>query len=316
MRAAIPFSVIGGFLGAGKTTFLNRLMVRADAPRCTILINDFGDVAIDEALIAEHAGDTVTLKNGCVCCTLGHDLTRSLAKVLDRERRPERIIVEASGVAQPGRIIDVARISAELRADGVIVVFDAGALDEQLDDRWIADTVRAQLAAADVLLPSRLDEMAPARRAAILERVAGDWPGIPILERFDQGWQLFADLAPSPRGTCPPSAPHAPFTARTVVTGGAVDPARLERWLRARADVYRIKGWIRLAGGGHALVQAFGRSLEWHPVERAPADDTTLVFVGRTGLPDSAAIARRITLPGECPVADGPPGFPAPPKSD
>ncbi len=316
MRSAIPFSVIGGFLGAGKTTFLNRLMQRADAPRCTILVNDFGAVAIDEALISEHAGDTIALKNGCVCCSLGDDLNRSLATVLDRERRPERIIVEASGVAQPGRIIDIARISAELTADGVIVVFDAGALHEQLEDRWIADTVRAQLAAADVLLPSRLDGLPPARCDAVLERVARDWPGIPILDRFDQGWQLFADLVPGKPGMPATTAPHAPFVARTIVTDRAVDPARLERWLRSRADVYRIKGWIRLPDGGRALVQAFGRNLDWQPAPRAPGGDTILNFIGRAGLPDGDAIARQISRSGEHTIADRAPGCSGPGKSD
>ncbi len=305
MRDAIPFSVIGGFLGAGKTTFLNRLMARAEAPRCALLVNDFGEIAIDGALVAEHAGDTITLRNGCVCCALGSDLTGTLSKILDRGTRPERIIVETSGVAQPGRVMDIARISDELRADGVIVIFNAEALPEQLEDRWIADTVRAQLAAADVLVPSRLDRLEPARRAAVLGRVADDCPGTPLLDCFDQGWQLFMDLAPADSRARPAFAPHAAFTARTVTTDRPVDPARLQRWLRSRADVYRIKGWVRLPGGASALLQGVGKHLDWQRVARTPDGNTSLVVIGRGGLPDGDAIAGQIAPVDPCSAEAG-----------
>ncbi len=117
----IPFSVIGGFLGAGKTTLLNHWLRHAQGQRLALLVNDFGAINIDADLIEAHAGDTIALTNGCVCCQIGDDLSLALLRVLDSARRFDAVIVEASGVADPGRIAQLGRADPRLRLDAVIV---------------------------------------------------------------------------------------------------------------------------------------------------------------------------------------------------
>ena len=121
----IPFTVIGGFLGAGKTTLLNRLLAGAQGRRFAVLVNDFGALDIDGDLIAQHGGNTIALANGCLCCTIGDSLVQTLMDLLDRAQAIDHIVVEASGVADPGRIADLGVLDERLRHDGVVVVVDA-----------------------------------------------------------------------------------------------------------------------------------------------------------------------------------------------
>ena len=292
----IPLTVIGGFLGAGKTTFLNRLISQSDAPRCTILVNDFGDIAVDERLVAQHGGDTITLKNGCVCCSMGNDLGRSLARVLDGDSPPQRIIVEASGVSNPGRIMDIARISPELQADGVIVLVDTSALQAQLADRWIADTVALQLASADLLLMSKFDLAGTSVRNEVVAYLRERFADTPVAEDSGRGWQLLAELSPAEPGPAFFAGSHFDFSTRSIVSGRRLDLQRLEHWMRLRDDVYRIKGWARLANDDYGLLQVVGKNLAWKTLSPAAADGMRLVVIGRDELPESDAICAAICV--------------------
>jgi G3E family GTPase len=184
--ATIPFSVIGGFLGAGKTTLLNRLLRDAAGRRFAVMVNDFGALDIDGRLVAEHGGDTVALANGCLCCTIGDSLVTTLLSLLERPERFDHIVVEASGVADPARIADLAVLEPRLRRDGVIVVVDGGDVIERATDRRLSDTISRQLLAADLLVLNKLDlveDVAALRAwlalqasAPILEARHGDLP--------------------------------------------------------------------------------------------------------------------------------------------
>ncbi|HTG22426.1 MAG TPA: GTP-binding protein [Reyranella sp.] len=154
---AIPLTVIGGFLGAGKTTLLNRLLRGATNRRFAVLVNDFGALDIDGRLVADHGGDTIALANGCLCCTIGDSLVTTLLSLLERPERFDHIVVEASGVADPGRIADLAALEPRLSRDGVIVVVDAAEVLQRAADRRVGDTVTRQLGAADLLVLNKLD---------------------------------------------------------------------------------------------------------------------------------------------------------------
>src|SRR5260370_32432312 len=122
MTDAIPFPVSGGFLGAGKTTLLNRLLRGATGRRFAVMVNDFGALDIDGRLVADHSGDTIALANGCLCCTIGDSLVTTLLALLERPQRFDHIVVEASGVSDPGRIADLAVLEPRLARDRVIVL--------------------------------------------------------------------------------------------------------------------------------------------------------------------------------------------------
>src|SRR5271156_2996345 len=115
--APIPVTVIGGFLGAGKTTFLNRLLAEGTA-RYAVLVNDFGEINVDAALIERHDGTTMALTNGCVCCSIGSGFLETLGSLLDGVERFDRIVIEARGVGDPWRIAEIALIEPALRLEG------------------------------------------------------------------------------------------------------------------------------------------------------------------------------------------------------
>jgi len=162
VKPQIPFTVIGGYLGAGKTTLLNRILAARESANMAVLVNDFGALNIDADLIVAQGGQAVRLENGCICCTIGDSLTTSLLTVLRAEPRPERVLVEASGVADPSRVADFARLSPSLRLDRVIVLVDMEQIRERCADPHVGDMALKQLAGADVLVLNKMDLVAPA----------------------------------------------------------------------------------------------------------------------------------------------------------
>jgi G3E family GTPase len=101
----VPILLVAGFLGAGKTTVVNHLLAHAEGRRIAAVVSDFGAIDIDAELIAGASDGVVSLSNGCICCSLQGDLLRTLAALLRRDPRPEFIVIETSGVADPSDIV-------------------------------------------------------------------------------------------------------------------------------------------------------------------------------------------------------------------
>jgi len=96
----VPVTIIGGFLGAGKTSLLNHILTNSTGRRVAVLVNDFGDINIDAKLIVSIEGETVSLANGCICCTIRDDLLTEVLRVLGTEPRPEYIVIETRSTSR------------------------------------------------------------------------------------------------------------------------------------------------------------------------------------------------------------------------
>jgi len=153
---AIPVTTIGGYLGAGKTTLLNHVLSGDHGVRIAVLVNDFGSISIDEKLIVSRDGEIISLANGCACCSVAGDLAEALDRLARLERRPDHILIEASGVAHPARISELAR-SPGLATGHTIVVADAETVRKQARDKFVGRLVRDQLARADIILLNKID---------------------------------------------------------------------------------------------------------------------------------------------------------------
>ena len=178
-RSEVPVTVIGGYLGAGKTTLLNHIL-RTSAERIVVLVNDFGSINIDAELISSSDEDTITLANGCICCSLVDGLGMALSGVRAMHPRPARLVIEASGVADPASIAAYTH-DGGLRLDGVVTVIDAETIRARTKDRFVGDTVLRQITGADILLVTKtdlIDEQTLAGLRPWLASIAGNRPVI------------------------------------------------------------------------------------------------------------------------------------------
>lgn len=178
-----PFTLLGGYLGAGKTTLLNRLLTAPtlDGRRVAVLVNDVGAVNVDAALIVDHDGPTLTLTNGCVCCAVTDDLTGTLEEVRRLSPPPDHVVMELSGVGEPARLAAWAN-TAGFRLDGIVVMADADQIVELAARRFVGDTVRSQLASADLVVLSKTDL---ALDVGAARRFVAEWTEAPVVDSTD-----------------------------------------------------------------------------------------------------------------------------------
>lgn len=244
----LPLTVVGGYLGAGKTTLINRLLREDHGLRLMVMVNDFGSVNIDAELLKSAGEDTIELTNGCVCCTMGADLFMALGDVLDRVPRPDHLVIEASGIADPKKIADAARAEPEMEYGGIALVVDAGNFAGLAADAQIGAQIRGQVGVADLLLVSKCGAEVPSGLAMQLATMSP--APLVALDGLDAVAPLvLGGIEPGTgRGT---GAGHGAY-----VTWGQDGDDVMERdALRARLEaapegLYRVKGVMRGPEGG------------------------------------------------------------------
>ena len=293
---AIPVTVVGGFLGAGKTTYLNHLL-RTGRARTAVLVNDFGAVNIDAGLIAEHDGTTMTLTNGCVCCSIGGGFLETLGKILDDRIPFDHIIIEASGVGDPWRIAEIALVEPSLRLNAVIVLADATRIAALLVDPRVGDTVRNQFERADLVLLNKTDLIDEEAMHVATAAIAALREGLSIVETSEHA---MPDLPATGTKTSSPfradavtdTADHEQqFKRWSYRRRGSFNRPPLETALRALpTSLLRLKGNCAVADTGPMLLQMVGRDWSLTPVAESADHDILLVGVGTIDLPDAAEL--------------------------
>ncbi|MFN0187015.1 MAG: CobW family GTP-binding protein [Aquabacterium sp.] len=267
-RAPLPLVIIGGWLGAGKTTLVNHLLRHADGRRIAVLVNDFGSVSIDADLIEGAADEVLALAGGCICCSFGADLVGTLMQVVRREPAPDVVVVECSGVGLPAAVARSAALALGVRVDGIAVLVDAADVRRLAQDPHVGDVVRDQIAQADLLLVNQIDRLPALVAPALQAWLAGQAPGARQLEceRGAVPPELLLGLKPRarperpPRAWAPSAAPaaqrfaHFPWQADAGADGDAVVAA-----LRAaQPALLRAKGTLSDGRGGATRLHLMG----------------------------------------------------------
>ena len=152
-----PVTVLSGYLGAGKTTLVNHLLRNAHGHRLAVLVNDFGDLPIDEDLIEADDDELISIAGGCICCSFGSDLSAALLRMGEMNGRFDHILIEASGVARPEAIMDSIGLVSGVSQDGIVILVDSETIQKAACDKYMSDTILAQLQAADLFILNKID---------------------------------------------------------------------------------------------------------------------------------------------------------------
>ena len=311
----VPVTIVGGFLGAGKTSLLNHILNTVTGKRVAVLVNDFGEINIDAKLVASFEGNTVSLTNGCICCTIRDDLVVEVLKLLGRDEPPEHIVIETSGVSKPLLVVETfvrPEAYAYTEVQGLISVLDADLVwDEDAEYR---DLAVDQIKYADLVVLNKTDLVTPKRLETVRQEIEG------IAER-SRIWEtsfgvvpldlIFADrLSQALDGVRGDVDSH---HERVQAEGDRLDET-FETWTfhsdqfwsfnalqRAVEDlpkgIYRAKGMVRLDldTGDWGILNLTGKRA-WLKLcgpdsPESEPDRTELVFIGKRGSTSNGALA-------------------------
>jgi G3E family GTPase len=179
--AAIPVTIIGGYLGAGKTTLVNHLLSRSAGRRLAVVVNEFGTTTVDREAAAAGGGDTVLVPSGCVCCSGVSELVLALAGLSSRPVPPHQILIETSGVADVSRVAEAVGARG-LRLDAVLVLADAEAVRSHGGHNLVGAPVRRQLAAADLIVLNKTDLVSELEKLSVTDWISELVPMARVVE--------------------------------------------------------------------------------------------------------------------------------------
>ena len=275
----IPLTVIGGYLGAGKTTLINRLLASEHSRHLGVLINDFGDINIDVDLIAQHDGETLALTNGCVCCSISDDLGAALESM--RTKEIDHVLIEASGVAQPARVADYGLTWPGFELAGTLVLINAEALLKHLQDKFVGELVATQLTQADLVIVTRDSGLSSAQRSAVLDQLSRPYT------TFDRiAHEPEAIFNPAGDTSDVPIANHtnqvnvpSTFDSRSVELPQRVNSALIaELFKLAPSELARAKGWFTDQQDSRWQIQYAGGELRCEADTTVSANRIVFIF--------------------------------------
>ena len=303
-REATPVTVLTGYLGAGKTTLLNRILTEPHGRKFAVIVNEFGEVGIDNDLIVDTDEEVFEMNNGCICCTVRGDLIRIIETLMRRRDRFDGILIETTGLADPAPVAQTFFVDEDVRSktrlDSIITVVDAKHLLGEIDQ---AHEAQEQLAFADTIILNKVDLVSEEDIAAVEERIRRLNPTATIIrsQRCDVDIAALLDrrafdltrileVEPDFLDETHEHEHDDHVSSISLTSHEPIDPERFFPWIEQTVkhfgtDILRMKGIISfdrdddryVVQGVHMLMEG-DHQRAWRDSE---ARITRLVFIGR-----------------------------------